>query len=58
MKPTTHALALLADLEAALERQRTAIAGMAHATARFTQTAARAQQLAGTPLALLQEATD
>jgi hypothetical protein len=57
MKPTTHALALLADLEAALDRQRTALAGMASATARSTQTAARARRLAGDALALLEEAT-
>jgi hypothetical protein len=58
MTPVTHALALLADLEAAIGRQRTAAAGMAHATARAQQTTARARRLAGDARALLEEATD
>jgi hypothetical protein len=57
MTPATAALALLADLEASLDRQRTAAAGMAHATARAQQTTARARRLAGDARALLEEAT-
>jgi hypothetical protein len=58
MTPTTHALALLSALEASLERQRTACAGMASATARADQTTARGRRLAGDARALLEEATD
>ena len=58
MTPATTALELLAELEAAIDRQRTACAGMASATAQAAQTTARARRLAGDARALLEEATD
>jgi hypothetical protein len=44
------------EIEVCIERQRTALAGMASAEARMGQTLKRAKRLSGDALAILQEA--